>query len=70
LPVISTNRPKNDRWWLIGRGEWRCEKPDYLSALASKHCAIAQPWHRGNADQAEGDQNKFRLIVDFPISVL
>ncbi|WP_435609299.1 OprD family porin [Pseudomonas knackmussii] len=26
--------------------------------------------HRGNADQAEGDNNEFRLIVDYPISIL
>lgn len=26
--------------------------------------------HRGNADQAEGDVNEFRLIVDYPISIL
>jgi imipenem/basic amino acid-specific outer membrane pore len=31
---------------------------------------IRQAWHRGNADQAEGDQDEFRLIVDYPISVL
>lgn len=31
---------------------------------------IRQAWHRGNADQAEGDVNEFRLIVDYPISVL
>jgi len=31
---------------------------------------IRQAWHRGNADQAEGDQNEFRLIVDYPISIL
>ncbi|HHK5028714.1 TPA: hypothetical protein ACQT1L_006507, partial [Pseudomonas aeruginosa] len=23
-----------------------------------------------NADQAEGDQNEFRLIVDYPLSIL
>lgn len=26
--------------------------------------------HRGNADQAEGDVNEFRLIVDYPLSIL
>lgn len=31
---------------------------------------IRQAWHRANADQAEGDINEFRLIVDYPISVL
>jgi len=31
---------------------------------------LRQAWHRGNADQAEGDQDEFRLIVDYPISVL
>lgn len=29
-----------------------------------------QSWHRANADQAEGDVNEFRLIIDYPISVL
>lgn len=31
---------------------------------------IRQAWHRGNTDQTEGDVNEFRLIVDYPISVL
>lgn len=31
---------------------------------------IRQAWHRANADQAEGDQNEFRLIVDYPLSIL
>jgi len=31
---------------------------------------LRQAWHRGNADQAEGDQNEFRVIVDYPISIL
>lgn len=31
---------------------------------------IRQAWHRANADQGEGDVNEFRLIVDYPISVL
>jgi imipenem/basic amino acid-specific outer membrane pore len=31
---------------------------------------IRQAWHRANTDQAEGDQNEFRLIVDYPLSIL
>ncbi|SDK25909.1 imipenem/basic amino acid-specific outer membrane pore [Pseudomonas delhiensis] len=31
---------------------------------------IRQSWHRANADQAEGDIDEFRLIVDYPLSVL
>ncbi|TEA63168.1 OprD family porin [Pseudomonas sp. CH235] len=31
---------------------------------------IRQAWHRGNTDQAEGDINEFRLIVDYPLSIL
>ncbi|KFE45046.1 OprD family porin [Pseudomonas syringae] len=31
---------------------------------------IRQAWHRANADQGEGDINEFRLIVDYPISIL
>jgi len=31
---------------------------------------IRQASHRGNADQAAGDQNEVRLIVDYPISVI
>ncbi|WP_423357277.1 OprD family porin [Pseudomonas citronellolis] len=31
---------------------------------------IRQAWHRANTDQAEGDNNEFRLIVDYPLSVL
>ncbi|EKT4522258.1 OprD family porin [Pseudomonas putida] len=31
---------------------------------------IRQAIHRGNADQAEGDVNEFRFIVDYPISIL
>jgi imipenem/basic amino acid-specific outer membrane pore len=31
---------------------------------------IRQAWHTANADQGEGDIKEFRLIVDYPISVL
>ncbi|KPX89900.1 Outer membrane porin, OprD family [Pseudomonas amygdali pv. mori] len=31
---------------------------------------VRQAWHRANADQGEGDVNEFRLIVDYPISIL
>lgn len=31
---------------------------------------IRQAWHRANSDQAEGDIDEFRLIVDYPLSVL
>ncbi|WP_191864428.1 OprD family outer membrane porin, partial [Pseudomonas viridiflava] len=31
---------------------------------------MRQAWHRGNTDQADGDVNEFRLIVDYPISIL
>jgi imipenem/basic amino acid-specific outer membrane pore len=31
---------------------------------------VRQAWHRGNTDQAEGDINEFRVIVDYPISIL
>lgn len=31
---------------------------------------LRQAIHRGNADQAEGDVNEFRLIVDYPLSIL
>lgn len=31
---------------------------------------IRQAWHRGNTDQAEGDHDEFRLIVDYPLSIL
>lgn len=31
---------------------------------------IRQAWHRANGDQAEGNVDEFRLIVDYPISVL
>ncbi|MCP8464241.1 OprD family porin [Pseudomonas sp. ZM23] len=31
---------------------------------------IRQAWHRGNSDQGEGDVDEFRLIVDYPLSVL
>jgi imipenem/basic amino acid-specific outer membrane pore len=31
---------------------------------------IRQAWHRGNEAQADGDVNEFRLIVDYPISIL
>ncbi|MEA9993886.1 OprD family porin [Pseudomonas sp. 10B1] len=30
---------------------------------------MRQAWHRGNADQAEGNVNEFRLIADYPISI-
>jgi len=31
---------------------------------------IRQSWHQGDADQLDGDHKEFRLIVDYPISVL
>ena len=31
---------------------------------------IRQAWHRANTDQGEGDINEFRLIVDYPLSIL
>jgi imipenem/basic amino acid-specific outer membrane pore len=31
---------------------------------------VRQAWHTANADQAEGDRAEFRLIVDYPISIL
>ncbi|PZW92416.1 imipenem/basic amino acid-specific outer membrane pore [Pseudomonas sp. 478] len=31
---------------------------------------IRQAWHTANADEGEGDIKEFRLIVDYPISVL
>ncbi len=31
---------------------------------------IRQAWHRAKADEGEGDQNEFRLIVDYPLSIL
>ncbi|WP_191487168.1 OprD family porin [Pseudomonas sp. FEN] len=29
-----------------------------------------QAWHRGNADDAEGNVNEFRLITEYPITIL
>jgi len=31
---------------------------------------VRQAFHRGNTDQVEGDVNEFRLIVDYPLSIL
>ncbi|MDB5996219.1 MAG: family non-peptidase-like protein [Pseudomonas sp.] len=31
---------------------------------------IRQAWHNANADEGEGDVKEFRLIVDYPLSVL
>ncbi|MBH1968441.1 MAG: OprD family porin [Pseudomonadales bacterium] len=31
---------------------------------------IRQAWHRANTDQGEGDIDEFRLIVDYPLSIL
>jgi imipenem/basic amino acid-specific outer membrane pore len=31
---------------------------------------IRQSWHQGDADQLDGDHKEFRLIVDYPISIL
>ena len=31
---------------------------------------VRQAWHHANADETEGDVKEFRLIVDYPISVL
>jgi len=31
---------------------------------------VRQAWHRANAAQAEGDINDFRIIIEYPISIL
>ncbi|MDQ3201681.1 MAG: OprD family porin, partial [Pseudomonadota bacterium] len=31
---------------------------------------VRQAWHFANADQGEGDIKEFRLIVDYPLSIL
>ena len=31
---------------------------------------IRQAWHRANADEGEGNVDEFRLIVDYPLSIL
>jgi len=31
---------------------------------------VRQAWHSANSDQYDGDANEFRLIVDYPISIL
>ena len=31
---------------------------------------IRQAWHFANSDQGEGDIKEFRLIVDYPLSIL
>jgi imipenem/basic amino acid-specific outer membrane pore len=74
--IDGTNMPSNTEYSAYGADgkhhETNVEAKYVVQAGPAKDLSfrIRQAWHRGNDDQTEGDVNEFRLIVDYPISVL
>ena len=75
--IDGTNMPTNSSYNGYGYGE---DGKHHETDLEAKYVVqtgpvknlalrMRQSWHRGNADQAEGDNNEFRLIADYPINV-
>lgn len=75
--IDGTNTPSNSTYTgLYGEDgkhhETNLEAKYVVQAGPAKDLSfrIRQAWHRANADEGEGDINEFRLIVDYPISIL
>jgi imipenem/basic amino acid-specific outer membrane pore len=76
--IDGTNMPANSRYIGYGYGadgkhhETNVEAKYVVQTGPVKDMSfrIRQAWHTANADQAEGDRAEFRLIVDYPISIL
>ncbi|WNW11296.1 OprD family porin [Pseudomonas sp. DTU_2021_1001937_2_SI_NGA_ILE_001] len=75
--IDGTNTPSNSTYTgLYGADgkhhETNVEAKYVLQSGPAKDLSfrIRQSWHRANADQGEGNIDEFRLIVDYPISVL
>ncbi|MFW0757370.1 OprD family porin [Pseudomonas sp. H11T01] len=75
--IDGTNTPANSTYaGLYGEDgkhhETNVEAKYVVQAGPAKDLSfrIRQAWHRANTDEGEGDINEFRLIVDYPISIL
>ena len=75
--IDGTNAPSNGTYGgLYGEDgkhhETNLEAKYVVQAGPAKDLSfrIRQAWHRANTDEGEGDINEFRLIVDYPISIL
>lgn len=77
--IDGTNAPTNGEHNYVGlygedgkHHETNLEAKYVIQEGAAKDLSfrIRQAWHRGNTDQGEGDIDEFRLIVDYPLSVL
>jgi imipenem/basic amino acid-specific outer membrane pore len=76
--IDGTNMPTNSKYANYGYGadgkhhETNLEAKYVVQSGPAKDLSfrIRQAWHTANADQAEGDIKEFRLIVDYPLSVL
>ena len=58
------------RRWQAPRNQLRSQIRVQTGPAKDLSFRIRQAWHRANADQGEGDINEFRLIVDYPLSIL
>lgn len=75
--IDGTNTPSNSTYTgLYGEDgrhhETNLEAKYVVQAGPAKDLSfrIRQAWHRANTDEGEGDINEFRLIVDYPLSIL
>jgi imipenem/basic amino acid-specific outer membrane pore len=75
--IDGTNAPSNGTYGgLYGEDgkhhETNLEAKYVVQAGPAKDLSfrIRQAWHRANTDEGEGDINEFRLIVDYPLSIL
>lgn len=75
--IDGTHMPSNSRYAGYGYGE---DGKHHETNLEAKYVVqtgpvkdlalrMRQSWHRSNADQAEADNNEFRLIADYPINI-
>jgi imipenem/basic amino acid-specific outer membrane pore len=75
--IDGTNTPSNSTYTgLYGADgkhhETNVEAKYVVQAGPAKDLSfrIRQAWHRANADEGEGNIDEFRLIVDYPLSIL
>jgi imipenem/basic amino acid-specific outer membrane pore len=75
--IDGSHLPSNSTYGAYGYGENGKHHETNLEAkyvvqtgpVKNLSLRMRQSWHRGNADQAEGDINEFRLIADYPINI-
>lgn len=74
--IDGTNAPVGDYFNTYGKDgkhhETNFEAKYVLQSGPAKDLSfrIRQAWHRANTDQRDADVDEFRLIVDYPISIL